>query len=119
MARAREPAKLNEVKHEITHDLDLETAKKVARKAVESYEARFKDYGFETRWKDDTYVELEFNVKGKRLDGSLKVEPSKLVFQMDVPLLFRVFTGKATEIIERETRSWIDRAKAGELDAAE
>ena len=60
-------------------------------------------------------VELAFTVKGKTLDGSLTVEPRKVVVQMDVPLLFRVFQGKAIDIIEREVQKWIDRAKSGEL----
>ena len=93
----------------------MDTAKLVARKAVESYQERFSGYGFVPRWINDTKVELDFEVKGKRLDGALTVLSDKLIFEMDVPFIFRVFTGQATKIIDRETRAWIDKAKLGEL----
>jgi hypothetical protein len=32
-----------------------------------------------------------------------------------VPLVFRPFRGKALEIIEREARVWLEKAKKGEL----
>lgn len=119
LAQVAVSAKLAAVKHEILHDLDMETAKKVARRAVESYEKRFSQYGFVPRWIDDVNVELDFEIKGKRLDGALRVLPGKIVFEMDVPFLFRLFTNKATDIIERETQKWIERARTGDLDAAE
>jgi hypothetical protein len=31
--------------------------------------------------------------------------------------VFRLFKNKALEVIEREVRSWIDKAKRGELSA--
>jgi hypothetical protein len=104
------------VKHEIPHDLDMDTAKVVARKAVESYAERFSGYGFTHAWVSETRVDLNFNVKGKRLEGSFNVHAAKLVFDLDVPFVFRVFTGQATKIIDRETRAWIDKAKSGQLD---
>ncbi len=107
------------VKHEIPHDLEMAQAQLVARKAVESYAERFAKFGLKPKWLSDSKVELDFEVKGKKLDGSLTVYEDKLVFDMDVPLLFRIFTGKATEILDSEAREWIARAKAGELDAAE
>lgn len=97
----------------------MDKAQLVARKAVESYEERFSKYGLKPEWTSDTRVELAFEVKGKKLDGALTVHEDKIVFEMDVPFIFKVFTGKATDIIDRETKQWIERAKAGELDAAE
>ena len=105
------------MKHEIPHDLEMDMAKTVARKAVESYEERFASYGLVSNWTSDTNVDLTFNVKGKKLNGSLTVRANKLVFELDVPFVFRVFTGQATKIIDRETRAWIDKAKAGEIEA--
>jgi len=104
------------VKHEILHDLDMDTAKFVARKAVESYAQKFSGYGFVTRWIDDTKVELSFDVKGKTLEGVFKVLATKLVFELDVPFIFKMFTGQATKIIDRETRAWIEKAKSGQLE---
>jgi hypothetical protein len=104
------------VKHEIEHDLDVAMARLAARKAVESYKTRFAKYGFESRWVDEDHVEMAFSLQGKRLDGGLVVEPEKLVFTLDVPFIFRVFSGKAVEIIETEARHWIARAKAGDVE---
>ena len=93
----------------------METAKLAARKAVEAYGERFDKYDFKSDWKSDTRVEISFAVKGKRLDGSFTVHPSKLQLELDVPFIFRVFSGRAIEIIEAEARTWLDKAKRGEL----
>ena len=105
------------VKHEIPHDLEMDMAKAVARKAVESYQERFASYGLTSNWTSDTKVDLTFNVKGKKLAGGLTVFGDRLVFELDVPFVFRVFTGQATKIIDAETREWIAKAKAGEISA--
>jgi hypothetical protein len=103
------------VKHDIRHDLDMDTAKLAARKAVEAYGERFADYDFRSRWVDDTLVELSFAVAGKRLDGNMRVRSDALALSLDVPFVFRVFKNRAIDIIEREARKWIDRARNGEL----
>lgn len=94
----------------------MDAAKGAAKKAVEAYGARFADYNFSADWKSETLVNLGFSVAGKRLDGSMEVKPDCLALELDVPFLFRPFRGKAIEIIEREARVWIDKAKAGELE---
>lgn len=104
------------VRHEIRHDLEPALARLAARKAVEAYAQRFADYDFRSRWVTETLVELSFSVAGKRLDGSLSVDPQALQLSLDVPLLLRVFKNRAIEIIEREARKWLDKARAGELD---
>ncbi len=103
------------VKHDIPHDLSMDSAKKAAKKAVEAYGARFADYDFSANWKSETMVDLGFSVAGKRLDGSMEVKTSCLALELDVPFLFRPFRGKAIQIIEREARVWIDKAKTGEI----
>jgi hypothetical protein len=103
------------VKHDIRHDLELSLAQLAARKAVEAYAERFADYDFRSRWVDDNMVELSFAVAGKRLDGNIRVRSDALALSLDVPFVFRVFKNKAIDIIEREARKWIDKAKAGEL----
>ncbi|NVB42636.1 polyhydroxyalkanoic acid system family protein [Pseudenhygromyxa sp. WMMC2535] len=101
--------------HDIPHDLDIDLAKLAARKAAEAYGERFAEYDYKATWVSDTRVELGFTVMGKRLEGAMTVMPRKLALELDVPLLFRPFQGKAIEIIEREARGWLDRAKRGEL----
>ncbi len=103
------------VKHDIRHDLNLELAKLVARKAVEAYGERFADYDFRSNWIDDSRVELSFAVAGKRLDGNITVRPDALALNLDVPFVFRMFKNKAIGIIEREANKWIEKAKSGEL----
>jgi hypothetical protein len=105
------------VKHEIPHDLDMETAKLAARKAVEAYGRRFEKYDFKSDWKSETSVDIAFEVKGKRLDGRFSVHAKKLLLELDVPFIFRVFSGRAIEIIETEARLWLDKAQRGELDS--
>jgi hypothetical protein len=103
------------VKHDIRHDLEMDLAKLVARKAVDAYGEKFAGYDFRSRWIDDTHVELSFAVAGKRLDGSILVRSDALALNLDVPFIFRLFQNKAIDIIEREANKWIAKAKAGEL----
>jgi hypothetical protein len=101
--------------HEIAHDLDFDLAKLAAAKAAEAYQERFAEYDYKANWVRNDRVELSFTVMGKTLDGAMTVKARKLELELEVPLLFRPFRGKALEIIEREARMWIDKAKRGEL----
>jgi hypothetical protein len=103
------------VTHDIPHDLDFDLAKLAARKAAEAYGERFAEYDYRATWVSDSRVELGFTVVGRRLEGSLTVLPNRLQLELDVPLLMRPFRGKAIEIIEKEARMWLDKAKRGEL----
>lgn len=101
--------------HDIPHDLDFALAKLAAEKAAVAYKQRFAEYEYAAKWVSDSRVELGFTVLGKRLEGVMTVKARKLELELDVPLLFRPFRGKAIEIIEKEARMWLDKAKAGEL----
>lgn len=103
------------MKQSISHSLDLEKAKLVAKKAVEAYQERFAKYNFAPRWQGDDRVEFDFSVKGKRLEGAMQVRPQSLDFELEVPFIFRAFSGKATAIIEEEVRKWIERVERDEL----
>jgi hypothetical protein len=103
------------MKQSIPHSLEIDQAKLVAKKAVEAYQERFAKYNFAPRWVDDTRVEFGFAVKGKRLEGAMHVRERSLDFELEVPFLFRAFSGKATSIIEEEVRKWIGRAERDEL----
>lgn len=102
--------------HDIPHDLDFDLAKLAAEKAAVAYGERFAEYNYKHKWVSDKRVELEFTVMGKRLQGAMTVLAKKLQLELDVPFVFRPFRGKAIEIIEREARVWLDKAKRGELD---
>ena len=101
--------------HDIPHDLDMDLAKLAARKAAEAYGKRFAEYDYSARWVTDTRVELGFTVVGKRLEGTMTVQSSKLVLELEVPFMMRPFRGKAIQIIEREALVWLDKARKGEL----
>lgn len=101
--------------HDIPHDLDFALAKLAAQKAAEAYGKRFAEYDYKATWVRDDRVELGFTVVGKRLEGSMTIKSDRLELELDVPFMMRPFRGKAIEIIEKEARSWLDKAKRGEL----
>lgn len=104
------------MKHIIEHDLDLATAKKVAQKAFEAYSQRFAEYSPTANWVSDTRCEVGFTVKGVSLNGTLELAEGEIQMDLDVPFIFRPFKKKALDVIEREVRVWIDKAKSGELE---
>ncbi len=101
--------------HDIPHDLDFDLAKLAAEKAAEAYGKRFAEYDYKAKWVSNDRVELGFTVLGKRLEGAMTVKPDRLALELDVPFMLRPFRGKAIEIIEKEAREWIAKAKRGEL----
>ncbi|KIG16582.1 hypothetical protein DB30_04353 [Enhygromyxa salina] len=101
--------------HDIPHDLDFALAKLAADKAALAYKERFAEYEYSYKWVNESRVELGFTVLGKRLAGVMTVKAKKLELELDVPMLFRPFRGKALEIIEKEARMWLQKAKNGEL----
>jgi hypothetical protein len=105
--------------HDIPHDLDLPLAKLAAQKAADAYKDRFSDYDYKATWASDSRLDLGFTVLGRRLEGTMTVKPKKLELELDVPLMFRPFRGKALEIIEKEARMWLQKAKSGELSEGE
>jgi hypothetical protein len=103
------------MKHEISHTLDLATARRVADRAFAEYKSRFSGYEPTLRWVDDRKAEISFNAKGLRLEGAIKVAERVISLDLDVPFLFRPFQKKAIEVIDREVKVWLGKASAGEL----
>ena len=103
------------MKHVMAHDLDMPTAKRVVDRAIAEYRSRFPDYKPTLEWESDTRAVVGFNAKGVKLSGSMTVEPTSIVMELDVPFLFRPFQKKALEVIEEEVKRWLDKARAGEL----
>jgi hypothetical protein len=103
------------MKHQIPHDLDVNVAKEVAARAFDSYRARFANYQPKLQWTGERDARIEFQVKGLKLQGSIGILPRAIELDLDVPFVFRLFKSKAVEVIEREVRVWIAKAKAGEL----
>lgn len=105
------------MKHSVPHDLTHALAREATRHALESYRARFPEFKPQGQWTSEDRVELSFSVMGSTLKGVVDVLPKQIDLELDVPMMFRPFRGKALEVIEEEIRAWIRKARAGELKA--
>ncbi len=103
------------MEHDVMHDLPLDQAKQLARRALQSYAERFGKYSPTLQWRTDTEADIKFEVTGAALSGALTVQADRFHMQLDVPLLLRPFSGLAIKVIEREVRGWIDKAKTDHL----
>src|SRR5262245_31075473 len=103
------------MKHDIPHDLDLATAKKVTDRAFAAYAAEFADYKPTLNWANERKADISFNAKGIKLAGAMHISEKTITMELDVPFLLRPFQGKAISVIEREVKVWIGKAKRGEL----
>lgn len=103
------------MKHMISHDLDLATARKVTDHAFAEYKARYAQYNPDLRWANDRRADLGFHAMGMNVTGSIDVAEKQIAVDLDVPFLLRPFRTKALEVIEREVNRWIAKAKAGEV----
>jgi hypothetical protein len=103
------------MKHVIQHDLDMATAKKVTDRAFAEYRSRYPDYQPSLTWAGDRRADIGFNAKGVKLGGAMTISEGEIALDLDVPFLLRPFQKRAVEVIDREVRTWIGKAKAGEL----
>ena len=103
------------MKHSIAHDLDESLAKKAAERAFAAYAVKLADYAPVVTWTDAAHANITFNVKGMTLKGRFTLAPGSIDLELDVPFLLRMFQGKAINVIDREVREWLVKAKAGEL----
>ncbi len=103
------------MKHKIPHDLSPELAKKAADRAMESYTAKLAEYSPKVTWTTPDAAAITFKVKGISLSGSLALVPGAIELDLDVPFLLKPFQGRAINVIDREVREWIDKAKQGGL----
>lgn len=108
-------ATLDGMEHRISHSLNQDLIRKVARKAVESYAERFSDYSPKANWESDDRAKISFSAKGITLDGSITLEPKAVLLNLNVPFLLKPFAGKATGVIEEQVKHWIEVAQRGEL----
>ena len=103
------------MKHQIAHELDSNLAKEAAVRAFEAYQQRFAKYNPTMHWDSERTARIGFSVKGMKLEGSIDILPRAIELDLDVPFLFRPFKSKAIDVIEREVRTWLAKAKNGEL----
>ncbi len=105
------------MRHSIKHTLPPDQLRLAVRKFAEVYCERFKEYNTSVSWLSDDKLEVSFKVTGIRLAGVLSLEPQELGIDMDVPLPFRLFKGRAIKAIEEEVQPFLDKAMRGELEA--
>ena len=101
--------------HVIPHDLDAATARRVAEKAFASYAARFASYDPKLEWSDDRHAKIGMTALGTRLKGTMALDDKAIRVDLDVPFLMRPFRAKAIEVVDREVKTWIEKAHTGEV----
>jgi hypothetical protein len=100
------------MRHAIPHDLGLELACQTTRAACDHYCVRFAHYHPVVQWQTQRQAHVAFAAKGLKLSGDLEVTERELVLELLVPLLLRPLQKRAVEIVEREFRGWLERARA-------
>ncbi len=103
------------MKHVMKHDLPLDKARLVAERAFDAYREKYASYNPNLKWLSDTKARASFSAKGITVEGAIELERDTIAFDLEVPFVLRVFKGKAVEIMDRELRHWVAKAKAGEL----
>jgi putative polyhydroxyalkanoic acid system protein len=103
------------MKHVMPHDLEPALAKKAAERAFDAYRQKYADYNPRLTWLSDTRAEASFSAKGVSMKGTIELLPKGISFDLEVPFLLRLFQTKAMEIMDRELRVWVDKARRGEL----
>jgi len=103
------------MKHLVHHGLGQDRAKQVAESAIKSYEARFSEYSPRSTWSSPTRADISFKVKGMTLNGALEIREKDYELDLDVPFLLKPFKGKALSVIEEEIKTWVDKAKTGQV----
>lgn len=103
------------MKHTIPHDLSPELAKTATERAFEAYKAKLPEYDPRVVWTSANEAKVSFKVKGVGLDGGVRLRPNEIELELDVPFIFKIFQKKAMDVIEREVREWLVKAKNGQL----
>lgn len=103
------------MEHRVAHDLGRDLAKKATVAAFDAYAAKYSEYNPKTKWTGDYSAIVSFKVKGASLEGKVEVLESAITLDLDVPFLLRPFKSMAIDVIDREIKTWVAKAKAGEL----
>lgn len=101
--------------HRVPHDLGRDLAKKATVAAFASYAQKYSEYRPRMDWTGEYTANASFSVKGIDLKGTVEVGERDVALDLGVPLLLRPFKSKALEVIDREIRAWVAKAKAGQL----
>ena len=103
------------MKHVIEHGLDAATAHKVTERAFAEYKTLYPSYDPTLTWTSDRAAKVGLSAKGLKLHGSVLLREGAIDVELEVPFLLKVFQKRAMEVIDREVRTWVERARAGEI----
>jgi hypothetical protein len=103
------------MKHVIEHGLDAATAHKVTERAFAEYRARYPSYDPTLTWTSERVAKVGLSAKGVKLAGAVTLREHAIDVELEVPLLLRVFQKRAVEVIDREVRAWVERARGGDI----
>ena len=104
------------IKHEIHHGLEPALARRAIDKAMEGYSKRFAEFSPSYRFVTDTRATFSFSALKVTVNGEIEIVSPKILVDIDVPFILRVFKGRAIEIIDGEVRDWVEKVRAGELE---
>ena len=105
------------MKHTIQHGLSPDLALRATRKALETYKTHYAQYRPTTEWVTEHRARVAFTILGRTLAGTVEVHEEVIDLVLDIPLLFRPFQDTAMNVVEEEIALWLERARAGDLDA--
>lgn len=103
------------MEHRVSHDLGRDLGKKVTVAAFAAYAQKYAEYNPRMTWTGDYRADAAFTVKGFELKGTVEVRDREVALDLSVPLLLRPFKSKALEVIEREIKVWVEKARRGEV----
>ncbi len=103
------------MKHSVGHDLDPQTARKVARHALEGYAAQFSQYSPQVNWLNEDAATVSFAAKGLTIKGQVDLRPGEIAIDLSVPFALKLFQKKAIQVVDGEIREWVDKAKNGQM----
>jgi hypothetical protein len=98
----------------VPHTLDFATARRVADLAFRAYEQRYAKYHPTLLWLGPGEAEASFSALGLTIRGKIELLPDSIAFELEVPIVLRVFTDRAQAAVEREVRRWCELAAKGE-----
>jgi hypothetical protein len=94
-------------RHRIQHDLDWDCARHLIERAYTYYSERYPAYKLSLSWLDPRRAELRLHTRGKELLAQVVLFPGEVAVEMEVPLLFLPFAGRAHRSIDRAAQSWL------------
>jgi len=103
------------MRHLVPHKLSPALARSVAQSAFAYYSERYARYHPELRWVSETRAHASFSAAGFSLRGTVELEPAAIAFELEVPRILRIFSGRAIALVDREVKHWTQAAQRGEL----